>query len=91
MARIYDDLPPGWREVRPVRPLAFSPVPDRSEHLMRLERDAAISLLTEAPVECANRALLTEPPHLPADAVLRCGTCWPCRVDKFLRDAGVRR
>lgn len=40
----------------------------------------AISLLLEAPYGCLAQ-------RHPA----RCGRCWPCRVDKFLRDAGVRR
>ena len=49
--------------------------------LAALRRDAAISLLLEAPAECSERAPLPD----------RCGKCWTCRIDKFLQDQGLRR
>lgn len=57
------------------------PIADAEAEAASLERDAAISLLLEAPAECSTFAPLPK----------RCGTCWTCRVDKFLRDAGMRR
>lgn len=51
--------------------------------LAALRRDAAISLLLEA----LNDGLEDGARVCPNP----CGQCWPCRVDKFLRDAGVRR
>jgi hypothetical protein len=61
----------------------------RVKHSLSLERDAAVSLLLETPVGCdemtcniCGGAPLADEP---------CGKCWACRVDKFLRDAGVRR
>lgn len=53
----------------------------RRRELAALRRDAAISLLLEAPAECSERA------PLPA----WCGKCWTCRIDKFLRDLGLRQ
>lgn len=53
----------------------------RAHVRLSLERDAAISLLLEAPVECSERAPLP----------VACGRCWTCRIDRFLRNEGVRR
>lgn len=76
---------------RPMRDLSKLVPPDavaievypeqRRRELAALRRDAAISLLLEVPSECSERC---------ADEG-RCGRCHQCRVDKFLRDAGLRR